>query len=123
MSFPTRRMSLFVLQFLCYYDNAEMQKGAKMDENEIQIRERLTALESSVKSLHKRVDHIEELVESVQKMTVELQHMRADINKNSEKLDEIEKRPAKLWGTIITAVLSALGGGLAGFLIEKIIGG
>ena len=69
-----------------------------MDENEIQIRERLTALESSVKSLHKRVDHIEELVESVQKMTVELQHMRADINKNSEKLDEIEKRPRKALG-------------------------
>ena len=94
-----------------------------MDGQEKEMFERITAVESSLKSLHKRVDHIEELVESVQKMTVELQHMRADINKNSEKLDEIEKRPAKLWGTIITAVLSALGGGFAGFLIEKIIGG
>lgn len=93
-----------------------------MDENEIQIRERLTALESSVKSLHKRVDHIEELVESVQKMTVELQHMREDINKVSEKVDELEKKPGKRWDGVVTAVISALGGGLAGYIINALVG-
>ena len=94
-----------------------------MDGQEKEMFERITAVESSLKSLHKRVDHIEELVESVQKMTVELQHMREDINKVSEKVDEIEKKPTKLWGTVVTAVLSALAGGLGTFLVTKLIGG
>ena len=94
-----------------------------MEENEIQMRERITAVESSCKSLHKRVDHIEELVESVQKMTVELQHMREDINKVSEKVDEIEKKPAKLWSTVITAIISALAGGVGTLIVTNLIGG
>ena len=36
-----------------------------MDENEAAIRERLTAVESSVKSAHHRIDNIEELTQSV----------------------------------------------------------
>lgn len=94
-----------------------------MEENEIQLRERLTAVESSLKSLHKRVDHIEELVESVQKMTVELQHMREDINKVAEKVDEIEKKPAKNWQTIVTGLISAIVGGAGALFVEKLIGG
>ena len=94
-----------------------------MEENEIMMRERLTAVESSLKSLHKRVDHIEELVESVQKMTVELQHMREDINKVAEKVDEIEKKPAKNWQTIVTGLISAVVGGAGALIVEKLIGG
>lgn len=94
-----------------------------MEENEIQLRERLTAVESSLKSLHKRVDHIEELVESVQKMTIELQHMREDINKVAEKVDEIEKKPAKNWQTIVTGLISAVVGGAGALIVEKLIGG
>ncbi len=67
----------------------------------------------------KRAEHIEKLVESIQKTTMGLQHMLADINKNSEKLDEIEKHPAKLWGTVITAVLSAIGSGFAEFFVSS----
>lgn len=94
-----------------------------MDEQDLQYERRITAVESSVKSLHKRVDHIEELVDSVQKMTVELQHMREDINKISAKVDEIEKKPAKMWGTIITSLISALVGGFGTFIVTKLIGG
>lgn len=94
-----------------------------MDGQEKEMFERITAVESSLKSLHKRVDHIEELVESVQKMTVELQHMREDINKVAEKVDEIEKKPAKNWATVVTGLISALVGGFSGLMIEKIIGG
>lgn len=93
-----------------------------MDGQEKEMFERITAVESSLKSLHKRVDHIEELVESVQKMTVELQHMREDINKVSEKVDELEKKPGKRWDGVVTAVISALGGGLAGYFINMLVG-
>ena len=94
-----------------------------MENAEKEIFERLTALESSYKSLHKRLDHIEDLVQSVQKMTVEMQHMREDLNEITEKIDTIEKKPAKMWDTILTAVLSAFGGGIITFITTKIIGG
>ncbi len=56
-----------------------------MDENDVMVRERITALESSYAALLKRVDHIEELIESVQKMTVEIQHMREVLHCFAEK--------------------------------------
>lgn len=94
-----------------------------MDGNEKEIFERLTALESSYKSLHKRLDHIEQLVESVQRMTVEMQHMREDLNEITENIENIKSKPAKFWETIITAILSACGGGIVTFIATKIIGG
>jgi regulator of replication initiation timing len=94
-----------------------------VDGNEKEIFERLTALESSYKSLHKRLDHIEQLVESVQKMTVEMQHMREDLNEITENIENIKSKPAKLWETLITAALSACSGGIVTFIATKIIGG
>lgn len=94
-----------------------------MDGKEKEIFERLTALESSYKSLHKRLDHIEQLVESVQKMTLEMQHMREDLNEITENIENIKNKPAQLWETLITAVLSALGGGIVTFIVTKISGG
>ena len=41
-----------------------------MDENEAAIRERLTAVESSVKSAHHRIDNIEELTQSVKSLSL-----------------------------------------------------
>lgn len=94
-----------------------------MDMTEKEIFERLTALESSQKSLHKRIDHIEGLVESMQKMTVEMTHMRQELNKVVEAVENINNKPAKLWETMITAVLSACGGGIVTFIATKITGG
>lgn len=94
-----------------------------MDIDTKEVYERLTALESSYKSLHKRVDHIEELVESVREMTIEIQHMREDLNRLSNKVDDIEQKPGQMWNTIIIAILGALGGGIGTFIVTKFIGG
>ena len=94
-----------------------------MGECEKEVFERLTAVESSLKSLHKRVDHIEELVENVQRLTVEMQHMREDLNTIGEKVEQIEQKPAKRWDGLITSVISALSGGILGMLLSKFIGG
>lgn len=88
-----------------------------------EVYERLTALESSQKSLHKRVDHIEELVESVQRMTVEIQHMREDLNRLGQQVNEIEQKPAKRWESVIAAVIGAFAGGGVTMLLTKFIGG
>lgn len=94
-----------------------------MENNEKEIFERLTALEASCKSAHKRIDRIEELVECVQKMTVEMQHMREDLNLAVNRLADIEGKPAGLWDTLVKAAIGAIGGGLVTFLVTKAIGG
>lgn len=101
-----------------------IRKGReKMDENDVQVRERLTAVESSVKSLHKRVDKQEDLLENIRSMVVEMKNMREDINRLDGKVTEIEQKPAKRWESIIAAIIGAVGGSLGTAIISKLIGG
>lgn len=94
-----------------------------MECNEKEIFERLTAVEQSLKSLHKRQDHSDQLVESIVKMAAEIEHMRKDINDVAEKVDDLEAKPAKRWESIIAAVIGAVGGSVGTAIITKIIGG
>ncbi len=94
-----------------------------MEHNEKEIFERLTAVEQSLKSLHKRQDHSDQLVESIVKMAAEIEHMRKDINDVAEKVDDLEAKPAKRWESIIAAVIGAVGGSVGTAIITKIIGG
>lgn len=101
-----------------------------MNDNEKEVFERLTAVESSVRSLHKRVDRHDALIESIQKLTIatenltlETKNLREDVNKVAEAVDEIEKKPAKHWESVIAAIIAAIGGGLGGAIISSIIGG
>lgn len=92
-----------------------------MDINEKEIFERLTATESSVKSLHKRVDKQEDLIENIRSMVVEMKNMREDINRIDGKVTEIENKPAKRWESVIAAVIGAFAGGLGTALISFIL--
>lgn len=94
-----------------------------MDNFEKEIVERITAVEQSLKSLHKRQDHSDQLVESIVKMAAEIEHMRKDINDVAEKVDDLEAKPAKRWESIIAAVIGAVGGSVGTAIITKIIGG
>ena len=91
------------------------------DEKEVWIK--LTALESSYKSAHKRLDHIEGIVESIQAIVLEVKHMREDLNSVTNKVTEIEEKPAKRWDLIITGVISALTSGIVGIIVGQFIGG
>ena len=94
-----------------------------MDENDVKVRERLTAVESSVKSLHKRVDKQEDLIDNIRSMVIEMKNMREDINRIDGKVTEIENKPRKWWDAGISAIIGALAGGIGTFLLTKLIGG
>ena len=94
-----------------------------MDENDVQVRERLTAVEESCKSAHKRIDKQEKIVENIRNIVEEIRFMREDLNAVTKKVDEIERKPAKRWDIVVTAVISAASSGLVGFAISKLIGG
>ena len=92
-----------------------------MDENEAAIRERLTAVESSVKSAHHRIDNIEELTQSVKSLAVETKYLKEDISDVKEKIDVIAGRPSHILTVIITALITATVSGFVGFAITNLL--
>ena len=92
-----------------------------MDENEAAIRERLTTVESSVKSAHHRIDNIEELTQSVKTLAVETKYLKEDISDVKEKIDVIAGRPSQILTVIITALITATISGVMGFILSHLL--
>ena len=92
-----------------------------MDENEAAIRERLTAVESSVKSAHHRIDNIEELTQSVKTLAVETKYLKEDISDVKEKIDVIAGRPSQILTVIITALITATISGVMGCILSHLL--
>ena len=64
---------------------------------------------------------LDKLTESVHIIATETKAMREDVNDITERVDEIEKKPNKRYETVVTAVITALVGGLIGYCV-KILG-
>lgn len=92
-----------------------------MDENEAAIRERLTAVESSVKSAHHRIDNIEELTQSVKSLAVKTKYLKEDVSDVKDKIDVIAGRPSQILTIIFTALVSATVSGVVGFMISNLL--
>lgn len=93
-----------------------------------EIWERLTSGEASIKSAHHRIDSLEEvsvsvkdLAVSIAQIAVETKALREDFEKNNNRLESLEKKPLKRMEVIITAVLTAIGSGVAGYLLAMIL--
>lgn len=94
-----------------------------MDENDVKLRERITAVENGLINLGGRVDRIDDIVSSIREVVVELKQMRSDVNRIDRKVTDIENRPAKRWEAVVAAVIGAFAGGLGTALLTKLIGG
>lgn len=92
-----------------------------MDNFEKEIVERITAVEQSVKSLHKRQDHSDQLVESVAKMASKMEHMSKELDDVAEKVNDLESKPAKRWESAMAAIIGAFAGGIGTALIGFIV--
>lgn len=92
-----------------------------MDNFEKEIVERITAVEQTVKSLLKRQDHSDQLVESVAKMASKMEHMSKELDDVSEKVNDLESKPAKRWESVIAAIIGAVSGSIGTALIGMLI--
>ena len=92
-----------------------------MESSEKEIFERLTAVEQSLKSLHKRQDKSDELVKSVYEMAVEMKSIREDLNDIKNDVEEVKQKPAKRWDAIIAAIIGAVGGSVGTAIISLIL--
>jgi DNA repair ATPase RecN len=100
----------------------------KTTEKEIkEIWERLTKGEASIKSAHHRIDNFEKIADSVSKMAISINNiaaetkaLREDYIKADEKIENLREKPSKRFETFINATLSALAGGIVGYLLALI---
>lgn len=62
---------------------------------------------------------INELVSSVKVLAVNMETMSKELQKQGDRLAEIEGKPAKRWETIIACILT----GIVGFLLNMVLNG
>lgn len=84
------------------------------DENERQ-NHRLSEVEQTIKQLN-------ELVLSVQRISLSVESLTKEVQKQGQRLEVIEQKPAQNWNTmtrtIFTTVVSAIAGGLAVWIVH-----
>lgn len=93
-----------------------------------EIVERLSAGESSIKSAHHRIDDIEkkqddlaDLVSSVKVLADREARVEEDVSEIKTDVKELKEKPSKRYETIITAILTAVCGGVVGYLLSMIL--
>lgn len=70
--------------------------------------------------LSKKVENIHELTASVKEIATEMKAMREDVNKIDNRVLAIESRPSKRLDQIIGYILSAIIGGVIGFILLQL---
>lgn len=71
--------------------------------------------------LEKSINHINDLTVSVEKMAVNMANMLEELKKQSERLEELEKRPAETYNLVKRAFITTIVGGIAGSIITALI--
>ena len=90
------------------------------DMEEKEVWERLTSVESSVRSAHHRIDSIEKLTQSVSDMVVEVRHMREDVNKVQSEMEIVKSRPLKIYDKFLWAIAGAAISGVISLVLTSV---
>lgn len=106
-----------------------MNTEHRTTEGEIkEIWERLTAGESSIKSAHHRIDALQEMSKSIKDLAIataqiatETKALREDYEKADKRIETLEEKPTKRYETVVTAILTGLATGVAGYLLALIL--
>ena len=99
-------------EFLTVEVHKEFEKRVE-EENDRQ-NHRLNSLEVGLREVNKIAGSVERLVAQIETLTKE-------ISKQGERLEEIEKKPAKRWDVVITGALSAIVGALMAAIMSGMI--
>ena len=90
--------------------------------------QRLSAVEESAKSAHKRLDELISLNDSVKNLaisTAKMAEQMKTLTDNSAKLDQkisdLELKPAKRWETVAMQIVQLLIAGVVGYLLSQLL--
>ena len=100
------------MEYIGRYEHDEFVK--RMEEEHTRQNKRIATVEEALKQQNK-------IALSVEKMAINMELMLKEQKKQGEELEELKNAPIKKWNTVITAILSAIGGALGTGLIAVII--
>ena len=90
--------------------------------------QRLSAVEESAKSAHKRLDELISLSDSVKNLaisTAKMAEQMKTLTDNSAKLDQkisdLELKPGKRWETVAMQIVQLLIAGVVGYLLSQLL--
>ena len=90
--------------------------------------QRLSAVEESAKSAHKRLDELISLSDSVKNLaisTAKMAEQMKTLTDNSAKLDQkisdLELKPGKRWETVAMQIVQLMIAGVVGFLLSQFL--
>lgn len=86
----------------------------RIDEEQARQNKRIGAVEEALKQQNK-------MSLAVEKMAINMEQMLKELKKHGEELDELKNAPIKKWNTVVTAILSAIGGAIGTGVIAMIL--
>lgn len=89
--------------------------------------ERLTRVEDRAKSNTHRIEKLEKSTEAINKLATSMEVMATkqnevaeNVGKLTDKVTEIEHRPAKRWDSIINAILTTITGAILLYILARL---
>jgi len=82
---------------------------------------RLDELEDNVEDLHRLATAVEVMAEQMKHQAEAIRRMEGDMNRIGQKVDAIEKKPAKRWDGIVDKFVAGLVGAVATALAAGLI--
>ena len=73
--------------------------------------------ESRIKLMEDMLANVQDIAMSVKELSTEIKYMRVALNKNEEKIEELEKAPADKWNKLIATIISGVGGAVVGLIL------
>ena len=90
--------------------------------------QRISAVEESAKSAHKRLDELISLNDSVKnlaistaKMAEQLKTLTDNSAKLDQKISDLELKPARRWETVAMQIVQLLIAGIVGYLLSQLL--
>lgn len=91
------------------------------DEFVKRMEEEHTRQNKRIKKLEDDMQEQIELVRAVDRMSINMESMLKEQVKQGKRLEELEQAPAKKWNTVVTAILSAIGGAIGTGVIAMLV--
>ena len=73
-----------------------------------------------IDKLEGALEKLNELASSVQVMAQNIATMTQEIKRQSDRLEEIEKEPGEKWRKLTWLIVTAVAGGLAGWILSRL---
>lgn len=85
-----------------------------------EVADRSVRNEGRIKKLESENNVLHQLATSVAVMAEQLKAMNTKVGTLTEKVDDIEARPAKRWESVVAACISVLVGAVLGFVLSRV---